>query len=340
MHHDRLAFNRFVAFPLAVCGALSISAFTETSAANPSDGGDSTPHHGLQPGDAFADELLSGGHAPEMVVIPAGQFRMGCASDCRPGYDVSAGKFGALDQPAHLVTFGQPFALSKFEITNADYDRFIEATAATLPESDTGSRKRQPRSDVSWDGAVAYVQWLSSETGAQYRLPSEAEWEYAARAGTSTKYHFQDDESQFCRFGNHLDGSVEISDLSGQPGAALLFRARTACSDGIGKGTAEVGRYLPNDFGLYDMHGNVAEWTRDCWNGSYSGAPTDGSAWETGDCSYRVKRGGAWITRMVPAAFRTASKRQARYDGSGFRIARTLHVHSIRSGARDAGEDH
>ena len=329
MHHDRLAFNRLVAC-LAVCGALSISAFTEIAAANLADGGDAAPHEGQQPGDAFADELSSGGHGPEMVVIPAGQFRMGCASDCRPGWDVSAGKFGALNQPAHLVSFGQPFALSKFEVTNEDYARFVEATAATTPANEADSRNRQPKSHVSWDDAVAYVRWLSSETGARYRLPSEAEWEYAARAGTSGKYHFPDDESQFCRFGNHLDSSVPV--------VAGLSRA-TSCSDGVGKGTAEVGRYLPNDFGLYDMHGNVAEWIRDCWNGSYLGAPTDGSAWESGDCSYRAVRGGSWRTRMVAAASRPSGKRQARYDSIGFRVARTLHVQSVETGARDSGQD-
>ena len=136
---------------------------------------------------------------------------------------------------------------------------------------------------VSWNDAEAFIQWLGAQTGKAFRLPTEAEWEYAARAGSTTKYHFGNSESQLCRYANHADTSTDLD-----------WRNKS-CSDGVGKRTATVGRYQPNAFGLYDMHGNVYEWVQDCWNDSYVGAPTDGRAWTSGDCSQRVIRGGSWL---------------------------------------------
>ena len=283
----------------------------------------------LTPVQSFKDELASGGQGPEMVVIPAGRFRMGCVSgrDCENE-----------EKPVHEVKIAQPFAMSKYEVTRGEFGRFVaQAGYRTTAERGRGcyvgdgstvtekssARWNNPgfnQSDthpvvcVSWDDAVAYVEWLSSGTGVRYRLPSEAEWEYAARSGSTTKYHFGDDESQLCRYANHADRSVS-------------FEWRNElCSDGVGLSTAGVGSYRPNDFGLYDMYGNVREWVQDCANEGYAGAPSDGSAWTSGDCGYRVLRGGSWDDK--PGNLRTASRGRGttddRSDSIGFRVARTL----------------
>ena len=166
---------------------------------------------------------------------------------------------------------------------------------------------------VSWDDAQSFIAWLNARTGGNYRLPTEAEWEYAARAGSTMKYHFGNDVSQLCHYANHNDSST-----------FLPWRNET-CSDGV-IWIAEVGRYRPNAFGLYDMHGNVSEWVQDCWNDSYAGAPKDGSAWTSGNCSYRVIRGGSWddAPRRLPSAFRFGGSRTSRADyfpDVGFRLA-------------------
>ena len=229
---------------------------------------------------------------PEMVVIPGGSFRMGCVSgqDC---YDN--------EHPVHTVRVGS-FELSKYEVTFEQYDRFTAATGRN-PAGDSGwGRWRRPVINVSWEDTVAYVRWLSGQTGERYRLPSEAEWEYAARAGSVTAYSW----------GNEIG------------------RNRANC-DGCGsqwdnRQTAPVGSFGPNGWGLHDMHGNVWEWVQDCWNGSYGGAPSDGSAWERGDCSQRVLRGGSWINlpRYLRSAYRNWITTTSRYVIDGFRVARTI----------------
>ena len=160
--------------------------------------------------------------------------------------------------------------------------------------------------NVTWDDAQAYVSWLSQQTGARYRLLSEAEWEYVARAGSRTARYWGESELGQCRNANGEDPYV-------------------SCSDGY-LATAPVGSFAPNVFGLYDVIGNVYEWTQDCWNGSYAGAPTDGSAWQSGDCSGRVPRGGSWVS--FPRNLRSASRGRARSvfreDFYGFRVARTF----------------
>ena len=165
---------------------------------------------------------------------------------------------------------------------------------------------------MSWNDAEAFVEWLGAQTGQVFRLPTEAEWEYAARAGSSTKYHFGNSESQLCRYANHADSSTD-------------FNGRNkACSDGVGKRTAAVGRYQPNAFGLYDLHGNVWEWVQDCWNKNYRGAPTNGRAWTSGDCNRRVVRGGAWRTtpRYLRSAYRPYGYARSHRDHTfGFRLA-------------------
>ena len=136
------------------------------------------------------------------------------------------------------------------------------STPARCGAECVGDGSYHPAVCVSWNDAEAFIAWLAAQTGKTYRLPTEAEWEYAARAGSTTKYHFGNSESQLCRYGNHADSSTDFS-----------WRNK-ACSDGVGKRTATVGRYQPNSYGLYDVHGNVWEWVADCWNDSYAGAPS------------------------------------------------------------------
>ena len=235
-----------------------------------------------------------------MVVIPAGSFRMGCVS----------GPYCADEEkPVHTVTITQPFAVSKYEITFEDYDRF---THPNKLDDEGWGRGRRPIINVTWNDAKEYVAWLSSQTGQTYRLLTEAEWEYAARAGTSTKYHFGNSESQLCRYANFADTTAGDGDAP--------------CSDGVGGQTAVVGRYAANAYGLHDMHGNVWEWVEDCWNGSYSGAPSDGSAWLRGGCGRRVVRGGSWSVspRYLRSAYRIGDSTGYRISIIGFRVARTL----------------
>ncbi len=182
--------------------------------------------------------------APEMVVIPAGRFLMGCVS----------GRDCYIDEgPVHEVTVAS-FALSKYEVTFEEYDRFTEATGGARADDRGWGRDRRPVVNVSWEDAQAYVAWLSLETGEPYRLPSEAEWEYAARAGTETAYSW----------GN------EIGD-----NRANCFNCGSRWDNGQ---TAPVGSFGANAWGLHDMHGNVFEWVEDCSHLRYVGAPSDGTA--------------------------------------------------------------
>ncbi len=269
----------------------------------------------LEPGDTFSDTLSGGGQGPEMVVIPAGSYRMGCVS----GLDCT--EYGSA-KPVHVVTIPQPFAVSKYEVTFEDYDRFTHP----IKTDDLGwGRGRRPVIHVSWHDAKKYVAWLSSQTGQRYRLLSEAEWEYSARAGSATKYHFGNKESELCRYANLFDTPIRNRFYT------VFFLATTVvdydppCSDGASK-TSLVGRYEPNAFGLHDMHGNVSEWVEDCWNWNYSNAPPDGSAWLRGRCDVRVFRGGSWNTGpwALRSAFRVQSATGVRHKSLGLRVARTL----------------
>ena len=284
-------------------------------------------------GDVFRDCA----QCPEMVVVPAGAFRMGCASDdCDDD-----------EKPAHDVAIRGDFALGRYEVTVGEFRSFVEATGyRTDAEKDAGRgcrtveimdrtewgstpgrnwrnleypvRDAQPVTCVSWNDAKAYARWLARETGAAYRLSSEAEWEYAVRAGSSrTRYYFGDAAERLCDYGN-------VADQTPLPNGSR-WTNRAECSDGAVY-PATVGSYRPNVFGLYDMHGNVLEWTEDCWNGSYAGAPSDGSAWLLRDCAKRVLRGGSWVDdpRLLRAAKRYKSASGNRDLIIGFRVARTL----------------
>ena len=200
-------------------------------------------------GENFAEALESGGRGPTMVVIPAGGFRMGCLSSDDSCLDN--------EKPVHEVSIGQPFALWVHEVTFAEWDACVAARRCRSYEPDDKGWGRGSRlvSHVTWDDAQAYVAWLAAQTGAAYRLPSEAEWEYAARAGSVTKYHWGD-------------------------GIGANHANRDGCgSQWDNLGTSPIGSFAPNAFGLHDMNGNVSEWVADCWNGGYRGAPSDGSAW-------------------------------------------------------------
>ena len=241
------------------------------------------------PGSSFRDTLSSGGEGPEMVVIPVGRFRMGDLSGA--GDDD--------EKPVHEVVIASPFALSKYEITFEDYDKF------TYPNKvdDVGwGRGRRPVINVSWDDANEYAAWLSAQTGKRYRLPTEAEWEYAARAGSTTEYSW----------GNDIGHN-----------RANCYKDR--CGDQW-EYTASAGSFSANAFGLYDMHGNVWEWVQDCWNESYAGAPGDGSAWSSGDCSQRVIRGGSWFNEPwdLRSSGRYWGTRTYRDHIIGFRLAQDL----------------
>ena len=229
---------------------------------------------------------------PEMVVIPEGRFRMGCVSGKNCGDD---------EKPVHEVRVAS-FELSKYEVTFEEYDRFTVVTGRKSRKDEGWGRGRRPVINVSWEDAVAYAEWLSAQTGERYRLPSEAEWEYAARAGSARKYSW----------GNEIGHNRANCNACG--------------SQWDGEKTAPVGSFGPNAFGLHDMHGNLWEWVQDCWNGSYQGAPTDGSAWTSGDCERRVLRGGSWDDPPVilRAAYRYRLTTGKRYIHLGFRVARTL----------------
>ena len=213
-------------------------------------------------GAVFRDALKDGGEGPAMVVLPTGRFHMGSP----PG---EAGRFDR-EGSVHTVTISRPIAIGRYPVTFKDYDLYVSATEGRgflkallgnnkpkRPEDAGFGRGRCPVINVSQKDAKAYATWLSDQTGKTYRLPSESEWEYAARAGTETAYSWGDEigvNRANCRgCGSELDGEQ----------------------------TAPVGRFEPNAFGLYDMHGNVWEWVADCWHKNHKGAPTDGSVWTT-----------------------------------------------------------
>jgi formylglycine-generating enzyme required for sulfatase activity len=263
--------------------------------------------------------------------VPAGAFAMG-SPDHEDARDSNEG-------PQRQVTIGRAFALGKVEVTVAQFAAFVQETGYDTgitcdiwldgKWAERGGYSWQnpgfpqggahPAACLSWDDAKAYLAWLTAKTGKTYRLPTEAEWEYAARAGAATTFHFGNDRNAYCRYGNGADQTAR-AEVPGAERWSVL-----ACRDGHAY-TAPVGSFAANAFGLYDTLGNVFEWVEDCWNDSFAGAPMDGSAWVSGDCSIRVQRGGAW--GYPPDYLRTAVRgRQPhgyRYVNAGMRVARTL----------------
>jgi formylglycine-generating enzyme required for sulfatase activity len=228
-----------------------------------------------------------------MIVIPAGSFPMGSPATEKDRYD---------EGPQHLVTIAKPFAVSKFEVTFADWDACVSVGGCPQVGDSGFGQGTRPVINVSWGEAQQYVAWFSKMTGRPYRLLTEAEWEYAARAGKTTAYFWGDE----------------------------IGKSNANCS-GCGsqwdnRQTAPVGSFAPNVFGLYDMAGNVWQWVQDCYHDNYNGARTDGSAWTVGDCSRRVARGGSWNDDplVLRSAVRDGAATADRDYHGGFRLGRTL----------------
>ena len=239
---------------------------------------------------------------PQMVVIPSGSFTMGSPSNEAGRYDNEG--------PQHVVRIEYRLAVGVNEVTFAEWAACVAGggCGGYRPDDKGWGRGNRPVINVSWDNAQSYVSWLSKRTGKSYRLLSESEWEYVARAGTETPFHF---------------GATISTDQANYDGN---YTYNTGLKGVYRKKTLPVGSFSANRWGLHDMHGNVWEWIQDCYNDSYSGAPADGSAWESGNCSERVLRGGSWLS--IPGDLRAA----VRYCFTtgfrsyifGFRIARTL----------------
>ena len=241
----------------------------------------------LVPGSVFRDCES----CPEMVVVPAGTFLMGSpTSETGSRQD---------ERPQHTVTIRDPFAVGIYEVTYDEWDACVRdgGCGGYRPYDGGWGRGPRPVIFVNWEDAQRYVEWLARETGHRYRLLSEAEWEYVARAGSTTPFHtgrtISKDQANYGR-------------IRGQ--------------------TLPVGTFEPNDYGLYDAHGNAREWVQDCWNGSYRGAPADGSAWKRGSCGLRVMRGGSWLDApgLLRSAIRIWVDPRARNSTVGFRVVRTL----------------
>lgn len=301
---------------------------------------DLATHYGLfKPGQAFTDAMAAGGRAPEMVVVPHGGFRMGATES----------ELGSADseKPAHYVRFDRGFAMSRQAITVGEFRRFVQATRyrpratrrghSIVYDERSGNFAR--RSGVDWQSdyagasaadnlpvihvsvrdAEAYADWLSTQTGKGYRLPSEAEFEYALRAGSQGRYPWGGDGVPGAGFGN-LTGGNDVS-----PSGRHWNNAFVSYGDGYW-GPAPGGSFLPNAFGLYDLGSNVSEWVSDCWHASYRRAPADGASWFNPGCRSRVVRGGSWASSpaQARAAWRSASDSDMTNARVGFRVVRGI----------------
>jgi formylglycine-generating enzyme required for sulfatase activity len=227
---------------------------------------------------------------PRVVSLPRGVFTMGGSS------------IDQTEQPAHLVTLDKPFAIGKYEVTAREWNACVEGGACKRTAQYAGPNPKAPIRDVSWDDAQQYLKWLSSFTGATYRLPSEAEWEYAERAGTSTRYWWGDQMAP---------GKANCKDC-GPPWQI--------------DEPVDAGSFEPNPYGLYDMNGSVWEWVQDCWHNSFSQAPGDAVPWEEPNCEARVVRGGSWrdSAPFMVASTRAGDAPSLRQSQNGFRVARDV----------------
>lgn len=265
---------------------------------------------------------------PEMVVIPSGSFDMGS-----PGSEAGRAKD---EGPVHRVNVAA-FAMGKTEITRGQFAAFVKKTkyssgdkcwthkdgkveerSGNWLELGHSQDDKHPVACISWNDAKAYAEWLSRTTGKKYRLPTEAEWEYAARGNTRTARYWGGNPDEACGYANAADKTAKAQIRGASSWSAFN------CTDGFPY-TAPVGSFKANAFGLNDMLGNVWEWTEDSYHDSYKGAPTDGIAWQ-GDGAKRVLRGGSWnnAPRNVRAAVRNSYKPALRFSFFGFRLARML----------------
>ncbi len=239
---------------------------------------------GLKPGDVFRDCPECG----ELVIVPAGSFEMGSTSE--------------FEGPVHRVTIAKPIAIGRREVTFNEWDSCVAAGDCKSRLADRGwGRGDRPALNVTWVDAKQFVSWLSKKTGQRYRLPSESEWEYTARGGTTTPYWWGADI-----------GSNQANCRD--------------CKTATPQQTSLVGTFKPNPFGLYDTAGNVAEWVEDCWNNDYQGSPVDGSAWVTGQCRLRVLRGGSFESdaKYLRSASRFRYDTNVRFYANGFRVVREI----------------
>ena len=238
---------------------------------------------------AYKDKLINGQQAPRMLLLPEGEFVMGS-----PAYSPHTNA-----QPQHRVQIPS-FAISQDEITFAQYRLFTVATQRLLPKDNGWGREQRPVINVKWTDAVAYTEWLSQQTRHDYRLPSERQWEYAARANNNNRFGW----------GNKIRSNRAVCALCG--------------SQWDNKSTAEVGQFAPNDFGLRDMIGNVMEWTRSCYHLNYQNAPVFGEIWSGGDCTKRVVRGSAFNSyqQALSLAARYQYSENSRSNNLGFRVVR------------------
>jgi formylglycine-generating enzyme required for sulfatase activity len=279
----------------ALAGLFILCAFGAVSGAEPLAPG---AERALKAADSFTECDA----CPEMVVVPAGAFTMGSPA--------KEERRNPNEGPQHRVTFARPFAVGRFAVTFAEWDACVAAggCGGYVPFDNHWGRGRRPVINVSWDDASAYVAWLARKIGRPYRLPSEAEREYAARAGTTTPFWW--------------GGSIATSQAN--------YDGTYAYGNGpkgeYRKQTVEVDAFAPNPWRLYQVHGNVWEWTQDCWIDGYKGAPANGSAWIRNECGFRVVRGGSWnnVPWFLRAAVRFQSYPHHRYSEAGFRVARTL----------------
>ena len=300
---------------------------------------DLAAHYGLyRPGQQFTDALRNGGRGPLLVVVPHGAFRMGAAPDETGASDA--------ERPQHYVRFDRGFAMGRTEVTVGQFRRFIEATGhetraerrgfSTVYDERRGNLLR--RSGVDWRhdytgapaddlmpvlhvsarDAEAYVGWLSAQTGESYRLPSEAEFEYAMRAGSESRFPWGE--------GNPPPGAGNFTGSGDTSPSSREWRNAFQGYDDGHWGPARVGTFAANEYGLHDLAGNVSEWVADCWHVGYRRAPVDGAAWVNPGCRTRVVRGGSWAS--APSQTRSAWRLSADADTTnarlGFRVVRTL----------------
>ena len=264
------------------------------------------PTAATKPGTEFKDCAA----CPPMIVIPAGKFSMGST-------EKESGRV-ATEGPQHVVTIARPFALGKYEVTFDDWEACVADKRCNRLDDSGFGRGKRPVINVAYEDAGYYIIWLSEKTGQKYRLPTEAEWEYAARAGSDAPRFWGGANDHACQYANVFTAKTMAKYKDAD-------RSAFKCDDGYVE-TAPVGKFKPNAFGLHDMLGNVWEWVQDCWNASYVGAPADGSLWDTGECTKRVVRGGGWYygPSNVRAARRVQTAPTRRSNDLGFRVARAL----------------